>query len=221
MTIKGLIFDFDGLILDTETPDVIAWMEVFKKYGQKFDFDQYQSAIGSVYRFMAPAEDLAREVHGVDAEEIFTEWTLLEKSFIEKQKIMPGILEYLNAARGLNINIAIASSSERPWVVGHLERLGIRDYFDSIHTVDETNIPKPDPSLYRMALRSLNTKAEEAIAFEDSVHGISAAKAAGIFCVAVPNQITRFLNLNHADLIIDSLANLPLPQLLMRFQEKI
>ena len=217
MTIKGLIFDFDGLILDTETPDVIAWIKIYQKYGQKFRFENYAYAIGTIFRMVEPARELQNLVPGLQAENIFNEWTKLEKSLIENQKILPGIMEYLNDARALNFQIAIASSSEKPWVLGHLEKLGIQDFFDYIHTVDETGIPKPDPALYLKALDSLKLNACEVIAFEDSANGILAAKAAGIFCVVVPNLITKFLNLERADLILDSLANLPLSELLARF----
>jgi len=221
MTIRGLIFDFDGLILDTETPDVIAWIKIFKKYGQEFNFNAYSSAIGSVYEFSGPAKQLVNLVPYLDQEVVLQEWLQLEKEMIEKQPVMPGIMDYLNSARQLNMQTAIASSSEKKWVFGHLKRLEINSFFNFVHTVEDTNIPKPDPALYNLALKSLRLKPEEVIAFEDSTNGISAAKAAGIKCVAVPNQITRMLKLDHADLILDSLANIPLSQLLIRFNQTI
>jgi HAD superfamily hydrolase (TIGR01509 family) len=219
MTIKGLIFDFDGLILDTETPDVIAWVKIYKKYGQEFDFSEYASAIGSVYEFSGPARNLVNLVPSLNLDGILQEWLKLEKELIEKQPIQPGIMDYLKSANQLNLQLAIASSAERTWVRGHLIRLGIEDSFNFIHTVDDTKISKPSPALYNLAMKSLQLKPVEVIAFEDSTNGISAAKAAGIFCVAVPNQITRLLQLDQADLILDSLANLPLSQLLIRFNQ--
>lgn len=218
MKIKGLIFDFDGLILDTETPDVLAWIKIYQRYGQKFNFKNYALSIGTIYRMTEPAQDLQRLVPGLNADEVFNEWTELERFFIKDQKVLPGIIEYLQIAKAFNIKVAIASSSEKSWVVGHLEQHGIRDHFDFIHTVDETGIPKPDPALYQMALKSLRLRSNEVIAFEDSANGIAAAKSAGIYCVAIPNPITKYLDLNNADLILDSLASLPLPELLVRFK---
>jgi HAD superfamily hydrolase (TIGR01509 family) len=218
--IKGLIFDFDGLILDTETPDVMAWLKIYKKHGQNFNFGDYALSIGTIYRMTEPALDLQRLVPGLNAEEVFNEWTELERLLIKDQIVLPGVIEYLQTAKTLNIKVAIASSSEKSWVVGHLEQHGIREYFDFIHTVDETGIPKPDPALYQMALKSLRLSPNEVIAFEDSTNGISAAKSAGIFCVSVPNPITKYLDLNNADLILDSLASLPLQELLVRFKLK-
>ena len=220
MIIKGLIFDFDGLILDTETPDVMAWLKIYKKHGQNFNFGDYALSIGTIYRMTEPALDLQRLVPGLNAEEVFNEWTELERLLIKDQIVLPGVIEYLQTAKTLNIKVAIASSSEKSWVVGHLEQHGIREYFDFIHTVDETGIPKPDPALYQMALKSLRLSPNEVIAFEDSTNGISAAKSAGIFCVSVPNPITKYLDLNNADLILDSLASLPLQELLVRFKLK-
>jgi len=218
--IKGLIFDFDGLILDTETPDVMAWLKIYQKHGQNFNFGDYALSIGTIYRMTEPALDLQRLVPGLNAEEVFNEWTELERLLIKDQIVLPGVIEYLQTAKTLNIKVAIASSSEKSWVVGHLEQHGIREYFDFIHTVDETGIPKPDPALYQMALKSLRLSPNEVIAFEDSTNGISAAKSAGIFCVSVPNPITKYLDLNNADLILDSLASLPLQELLVRFKLK-
>jgi HAD superfamily hydrolase (TIGR01509 family) len=218
MTIEGLIFDFDGLILDTETPDVLAWLKIYQKHGQNFNFENYALSIGSIYRMTEPAKDLERMVTGLKEEEIINEWTELERLYIKDQKILPGVMDYVLAAKASNFQVAIASSSEKPWVVSNLERFGIRHLFDFIHTVDETGIPKPDPALYQMALESMQLKPEEVIAFEDSANGIAAAKSAGIFCVVIPNPITKYMNLNNADLILDSLASLPLPELLMRFK---
>jgi len=158
MTIKGLIFDFDGLILDTETPDVIAWIKIYEKYGQEFEFSQYSSAIGSMYEFSGPANHLVNLVPALDKEIIFQEWLHLENELIEKQSIMPGIREYLDCAHQFNLQIAIASSSESAWVNGHLKRLGIEKYFNFVHTVEDTNIPKPDPALYFLTLKSLRLR---------------------------------------------------------------
>lgn len=217
MAIKGLIFDFDGLILDTETPDVLAWLTIYQKYGQKFDFENYAQSIGSIYRVMEPAKNLQRLIPNLNVEEVFNEWTELEKIYIKDRKILPGIMQYLHDAKAFNLAVTIASSSEKSWVTDHLDKFEIRHFFDYIHTVDETGVPKPDPALYQLALKSMQLNPNQTIAFEDSANGIEAAKSSGIFCVAIPNPITKYLNLDNADLILDSLASLPLPELLMRF----
>jgi HAD superfamily hydrolase (TIGR01509 family) len=129
---------------------------------------------------------------------------------------LPGVVEYLREARGLGLKIGLASSSDRAWVHGHLGRLGLLHHFDTTTCVEDTGAHKPDPSPYLAVLETLSVAPSEAVAFEDSPHGIAAAKAAGMLCVAVPNSITRQLRLEQADYRLDSLALLPLSQLLSR-----
>jgi HAD superfamily hydrolase (TIGR01509 family) len=111
------------------------------------------------------------------------------------------------------MRLAVASSSPRSWVGGHLERLGIIDHFDHLRCADDVRQVKPDPELYLAALAALGVAAHEAIALEDSPNGVLAAKRAGLFCVAVPNSLTRQMPLDHADRLVDSLADLPLQDL--------
>ncbi len=214
MTIKGLIFDFDGIILDTETPDLITWQTIYREYGGVFNYEKYARCIGMAYENYEPAMDLIKQVPSLNKEAIQQKWITLEKQLLEKQSIAPGILDYLQTARSLKLKTAIASSSENSWVTGHLKDRELFQYFDFIHTVDETHLPKPDPALYLLCLKSMQLQPKEAIAFEDSPNGISSAKSAGIFCIAVPNHATRSLNLNQADLILDSLEQISLPNLL-------
>ena len=217
MKIQGLIFDFDGLILDTETPDLTAWMSIYSKYEGKFDFKSYISFIGKENQWHLPVEQLILQKPTLNKYKIFEEWQQIEKELIEKQPISSGVLDYLKKAKELGLKVGIASSSDRAWVSGHLMRLNIQNFFDTIHTVDDTGIPKPDPALYSLTLKSLGLCPKQVIAFEDSPNGISAAKAAGIYCVAVPNPVTNSLGIDHADLIINSLDKLSLIDLLNKF----
>jgi len=99
-------------------------------------------------------------------------------------------------------------------VYGHLTRLGLVDYFDCICTSDDVQNIKPDPELYLSVLHGLEVQAEAGFALEDSPIGVRAAKAAGLCCVAVPNILTRQLDLTHADFRLESLAEMPLEMLL-------
>jgi beta-phosphoglucomutase-like phosphatase (HAD superfamily) len=114
----------------------------------------------------------------------------------------------------LGLYLGLASSSSCKWVIDHLTRLGLVDYFDCICASDDVVHTKPDPELYLSVLRGLGVSAKEAIALEDSPIGIRAAKQAGLFCVAVPNPLTSQLALTQADLQLGSLAEMPLQQLL-------
>ena len=123
----------------------------------------------------------------------------------------------LEGARERGLATAIVSSSSRDWIDRHLRRLERAEHFDAIVAADhDTARAKPAPTLYLEALERLALGPEEAIAFEDSPNGIAAAKAAGIFTVAVPNGVTAALGLDEADVLVDSLAELPLERLLGR-----
>ena len=109
-----------------------------------------------------------------------------------------------------------SSSSKLDWVGWHLERLELRQFFDVVHTGDDVERTKPDPALYHLALQSLGLAADQAIVLEDSPNGVTAAQRAGIFAVAVPNPLTARLDLTHADLKLNSLAEITLDELLAR-----
>jgi HAD superfamily hydrolase (TIGR01509 family) len=130
------------------------------------------------------------------------------------QTILPGVQDYIAAAKHLGLKLGVASSSPREWVIGYLSRFGLDTHFDAIRCGDEVKATKPDPALYLAVLKALGVEASEAIALEDSPNGILAAKRAGIFCVAIPNALTRQLSLSLADFQMSSLADLPLEQLL-------
>jgi HAD superfamily hydrolase (TIGR01509 family) len=135
-----------------------------------------------------------------------------------RQALQPGVLAYLIDARHAGLKVGLASSSDRAWVHGHLERLSVLEYFTTTKCFEDTGTHKPDPEPYLAVLEALEICPTEAIAFEDSPNGITAAKAAGIFCVAVPNFITRQLRLAHADYRLESFAALPLPLLISQLE---
>jgi HAD superfamily hydrolase (TIGR01509 family) len=130
------------------------------------------------------------------------------------EPLRPGVLDMAKAARAAGMKVGVASSSSRDWVRGHLERLGIIDLFDCVQGRDDVEHVKPEPDLYLASLDCLGVAAAEAVAIEDSPNGVTAAKRAGLGCVAVPNRITSGLDLSQADLRLTSLADVTLPQLL-------
>jgi HAD superfamily hydrolase (TIGR01509 family) len=140
-------------------------------------------------------------------------------TLIAAQAVLPGVHDYLAEAKRLGLHVGVASSSSRAWVHGHLTRLELSQHFLCIKCRDDVQHPKPDPALYQAALEALGVQPQEAIALEDSPHGIAAAKRAGLFCVAVPNPLTIQLSLAQADLQIASLADVPLNRLLAAVQQ--
>jgi HAD superfamily hydrolase (TIGR01509 family) len=213
--IRALIFDFDGLILETEEPTYQSWQEVYQSFGHSLPFSTWSTVVGTTRGIFNPRLELQKLVNeNIDWEQVETRREASEYALILGQPLLPGVEQYLSDARRLGLKIGLASNSPNPWVYGHLTRLGLVDYFDCIYTSDDVQNIKPDPELYLSVLRGLEVQAKAAFALEDSPIGVRAAKAAGLYCVAVPNILTRQLDLTQADIRLDSLAEMPLEELL-------
>ena len=214
--IRGIIFDFDGLIVDTEWSVYQSWVEIFERYGKTLPFDQWTNIIGtSSLEHFNPFDVLERQVgQTIDRQELQQKRRSRELEMVAAQPILPGVVDILRDAETQHLKLGVASSSNREWVTGNLARLGLLEYFDVIHTSDDVIYTKPDPTLYRLTLQSLDLSPHQAIVLEDSPNGVRAAKDAGIFTIAVPNPLTANLNLDRADLKLKSLAETSLDDLL-------
>ena len=211
MTLKGFIFDFDGLILDTEKPGFLAWKEIFDRFGQPFALEDWKKAIGTGPSAFDPALHLCELVQDSLVPSLLHEEQLsIANNIIRTQLILPGVLELIREVKCAGRKLAIASSSPRSWVIGHLSRLALIPYFDIILTAEDVQRVKPEPDLYLLALSKLDLTPAEAVVFEDSPNGILAANAAGITCIAVPNEITRTMDISHADVIFNSFTEISL-----------
>ena len=216
--IKALIFDFDGLILDTETPEFHVWQSIYQEHGFELPRDEWGKIVGGygLSDFDA-AEHLSLLAQGrLDSVSLRDRHRSESSALTLSQTVLPGVLETIHEAKRLALKIAIASSSPHSWVDTHAKRLGIFEYFDKIICEDEVGIgrTKPNPDLFLLALAQLQVQKNEAIVFEDSPNGIKAAKSAGIFVVAVPNPVTSLLSIENANLILTSLSDLSLHDLL-------
>ena len=219
--IKALIFDFDGLVLDTETPDYEVWCSIYREHGFELPREKWGSIIGTSMAFFDAAEHLStlsqRELDSVSLRDRHRSES---HAMTLAQPVMPGVLDYLQEAKRLGLKLAIASSSPHSWVDTHARRLGIFEYFDKVICSDEVGIErtKPNPDLFLLALDQLKVQKDEAIVFEDSPNGVRAAQSAGIFVVAVPNSVTSLLSIENANLTLSSLTDLSLPELLNKVQ---
>jgi HAD superfamily hydrolase (TIGR01509 family) len=216
--IRGVIFDFDGLILETEGPIYQSWLELFQRFGAELPFDLWSSIIGtSSHEHFDPLTLLEDELgYPLDRESLASSRHARELELCYAQPILPGVVDHIMRAMEMKLGLGIASSSNRDWVAGHLKRLKLSHFFDVIHTSDDVEKTKPDPALYNLVLESLELTPDEAIVFEDSPNGVTAAKRAGLFVVAVPNDLTRQLPLDHADLKLVSLLDMTLDEIISR-----
>jgi beta-phosphoglucomutase-like phosphatase (HAD superfamily) len=215
VAVRALLFDFDGLIVDTESPSFAAWRWLYGEHGQELPLEQWSAAIGTIGGF-DPLEHLESLVGSPLERDVLRARELEhELTLVETEQLRPGIAEYLADSERLGLRKAIVSSSSRGWIDRNLGRLERLYGWDAIVTADGDKArAKPNPTLYLEALDELALDASEAIALEDSPNGVRAAKAAGIRCVAVPNAVTAGLGLDEADLVLDSLESLPLADLL-------
>jgi len=216
MKIKGIVFDFDGLILDTETPELESWEFIYQEYGIPFPIKEYIKNIGSVFNDGLPIQYLIEKLGSdrIPRSKIQQKFNELKSHLIEKEPLLPGVLSYLKEATSLGLRIGLASSSDSTWINYHMSRLGLRNYFYCILTKDDVNKVKPFPEIYLLLLSKLGLNNSEVIVLEDSPNGISAAKSAHLFTIAIPNQTTKSLNFEKADIVLGSLSDISLMELL-------
>jgi HAD superfamily hydrolase (TIGR01509 family) len=216
--IKALIFDFDGLILDTETPEFHVWQNIYREHGHELPAEKWVSIVGgSGLSDFDAAKNLSLLTQGrLDSASLSDRFRLQSGELIHTLEPLPGVVDYLKEAKRLKLRLAIASSSTRAWVEPHARRIGVYHFFDHVVTREDVapGRTKPNPDLFLTALDRLKVPRESAIVFEDSPNGVKAARQAGIFVVAVPNELTSMLSLDHANLILNSLLDMPLPVLL-------
>ncbi|WP_410568012.1 HAD family hydrolase [Amycolatopsis sp. cmx-4-61] len=215
MPTRALVFDFDGTLADTESAVLQAWQAIFREHGTELPLDAWYAVIGTQRTTPAMVTLLGEHVPGIDPDALRPGLRAHVLRLLEDLGPRDGVRGYLETAREHGLKLAVASSSSGAWVNPHLERLGLDHYFDAVLTGD-LHRAKPDPDLYLAALDALGAEAEETIAFEDTPHGVTSAKAAGLTCVAVPNAITRNLDFGQADVVLPAFTAKPLEALLSR-----
>ena len=218
MKLRGLLFDFDGLLVDTESPSRLGWEELYREHGHELPLDEWATLVGTIGAPFDPFAHLEALVgQPLDRDELNARRRARELALIDLEDLRPGIEGYLDEAKKRGLRTAVVSSSSRDWIGPILRRLDRLDHWDAIVAAEGDRArAKPQPTLYLETLATLGLAADEAVAFEDSPNGVRAAKGADLFCVAVPNPVTETLALDDADLVVDSLSDLPLEDLLAR-----
>lgn len=198
-------------------PAYRCWQEVWADHGVELPLALWVPCLGTTDALDPFAELEARLGRAVDRAAVDAWRHARFAELLAEQGLLPGVADYVEAARARGLKLAVASSSSRDWVRGHLGRLGLLDAFHAIRTSDDVARVKPAPDLYLAVLEALAVGPARALVLEDSPNGVLAARRAGITrVVAVPNQLTRGLPLEAADLVVPSLAEVPLETLLGR-----
>lgn len=212
--IAALVFDFDGTMVDTESPVLAIWSEVYRRHGHELSLDDWQHALGTHGGF-DPHSRLVELTGGSFAGDP-QETTIRIRRLCEEEPLRPGVLPLLAAARRAGLKTAVASSSSLGWVERWLAHHGIRDRFDGVVGRDLVARVKPAPDLFLLAARELALPPAACLAIEDSPNGVRAARSAGMRCVIVPNRVTALLPFPAADLTLDTLEGVELADLLAR-----
>ncbi len=206
MGIRAVIFDFDGVCIDTETARYMSYKKICRDYGFDLPIVEWIKNIGKASWVSHPFDLLERETgYRLNRAELESRHRIIEEEIADEMPLSAGLLERLNEAKSLGILLGIASSSSHRWVDGHLKRRDIIDFFDVIICKEDTVLHKPDPAPYKAALDRLGIVPANAIAVEDSEAGLASAKAAGLYCIAIPGNMTNGMDLGKADRIIKSL----------------
>lgn len=213
--IKGIVFDFDGLILDTESAWFEALGEVYADYDAVLPLETWTQCIGTNHDAFDPYLNLAEVANrAVDVEEAKRLALEHHTRIMQTRTLRPGVLDYLKSAQQLGLKIGIASSSHLAWIEQFIHRFNIAEYFSCIRTADNVEIVKPNPELYIQALTALDLRPEETIAFEDSPNGAKAAYTAGLNVVIVPNTMTEGLTFGPHMMRLNSMAEQSLQEVI-------
>jgi putative hydrolase of the HAD superfamily len=212
--LKGLIFDFDGLILDTETPAYHAWVKIYSQFGCTLPLNLWKSSIGTNDQYFDPLSYLHSISHAViNDKEIVDFYRKVVEELVLKEQLLPGIFELIKDAQKKRLKLAIASSSPISWVKKYSIHLGIHEYINCYATKEDVKHTKPKPDLYLIALKKLGLDSKSVVALEDSPFGVQAAKKACIFTIAIPSNLTQHLDFSAADMVVPSALTINLEQL--------
>ncbi len=205
---QSVIFDFDGVLVDTEWAIYRSWQRVFESEGFSLPLNIFNQCIGSGYTHWNPAEYLESLTHRT------YDWPVINAkrqqeihADLLKSGLMPGALDLLDYCRAQNLPIAVASSSTHSWVDGWLTKLQIRDRFCQVLCRDDGLPVKPDPALYHESAKRLHLSASRCLVIEDSANGSLAAIRAGLPVVVIPSPITVHASFHSAVCRLNSLTD--------------
>lgn len=207
--ISAVIFDFDGTIIDTESSEFTTVQKVFREHGHEYTLDTFLQGVGRAdgRHWVDVLQDFTGPLDDIDA--IAEKRRLAHRAMIDDSDLRPGVMQLVERAEKQEKALAVASSSPLSWVDRHLTFRGLNDRFQFIATRDLVDRAKPWPDVFLAAADGLEVDPRECLVIEDSHHGVVAAKAAGMTCIAVANPVTAGSDFTKADLVLESLAELP------------
>jgi len=203
----AIIFDHDGTLVDTETPDIRACQMLYSEFDAPFDPQQWATLVaGSMAGYDILLDELATfHGNGLTRDNLWQRLRELWAITYEQVELAPGVQQLLPQLHAAGYPLAVASASDRKWIERWMSTFGLLSYFQTIASGDDVRHNKPAPDVYLFAAAQLGADPENCLVFEDSLTGVQSAKAAGMTVVAVPSHITRNLDFCHANAVIAGL----------------
>ncbi len=223
LRLQAVLFDFDGVIMDSETALYESWQRTYAAHGCTLSLELWAANVGGYnYEVFHPLDYLEQQAgRPVDKEAVNEARRACYLLHVNKLDVIPGVRNAIADVKARGLKLAAVSSSSQNWVPVHLKRLGLYDNFDVIVCGNEVKKVKPDPAGYHLALERLRIKPQAAFTIEDSPKGIAAARAASLYCVAVPNPVTRAANLTGYDKLLQGLDKQPFEDVLKEVQQEM
>jgi putative hydrolase of the HAD superfamily len=212
--VQAVVFDFDGLLMDTESTSFLSW---------QYEWSQWGLTLQAADFFVNHGGDVTEDRYAMLAAVVGPRFdrTLSHRRRVayreklhEELDLADGLREWLDEAAGLGLRLAVASSSPLSWLTTHLGRVGVLDTFEVLAGGDEVGRHKPAPDVYQLALDRLSLSCTAAVAVEDTAHGVAAARAAGMRCIAIPNPFVPLERVRQADLVLSSASQIRLAEAL-------
>ncbi|HEY2507634.1 MAG TPA: HAD-IA family hydrolase [Streptosporangiaceae bacterium] len=216
MRIEAVVFDFDGLLMDTEGTMLASWQYEWRQHGLELDVAGFFADHGGDLSQHRYAELALAVGPGFDRQASHTRRLAYRDGLNARLGLQPGIAQWLDEAVALGLRLAIATSSPRHWPLALLSRTGFLDRFEVLACGDEVAGPKPDPGVYQLALTRLGVPPDVAVAVEDTAHGVAAAQTTGMRCVAIPGPLADRTRFSTAELVLSSAAEASLAEVIAR-----
>jgi HAD superfamily hydrolase (TIGR01509 family) len=199
----GIVFDNDGLLLDTEPCWTRAQEQVFERRGRVFDLEAKQALVGTAPMTASRVLERILELPGRGEEVSAEMYDIAVEEIAAGAEPRPGALQLLESLRG-RWPLAIASNAPRRHLLTGLQRVGVHEAFDVVIGIEDVGVPKPAPDLYLRACELLGIDPVRSVALEDSPPGVAAARAAGMLVLGVPSIAGVELEADH---VFGSLAD--------------
>ncbi len=203
---KAVIFDMDGLMVDSEPIHQQAFDQVFQKYGKQFtEEDNIKLYLGKTDMDCA-VDMVTRYQLPITAEELFDQKQVITRQLLDKILPRPGLMDLLNDLRRVGIKMAIASSSQIATINIIVKALEVGDFFDALYSAENVKRGKPAPDVYLLTAKAISVDPNDCLVLEDSPIGVAAAVAAGMTVFAIPGKETMDGDFSQADKVLNNLG---------------